>query len=96
MNYFYSDILFPSYYIFSNPQLITLLLLSIHPDISKYAGPSDLTDKNQADPTMFSAYQSKSPVKICSLLSRCRSVKLSLKVNLSCNSMFISLNKRFL
>jgi hypothetical protein len=37
-------------------------------DISKYAGPSDLTGKNQAGPTMFSAYRSKSPVKICYLL----------------------------
>ena len=37
-------------------------------DISKYAGPSDLTGKNQAGPTMFSAYRSESPVKICSLL----------------------------
>jgi hypothetical protein len=35
---------------------------------SKYVGPSDLTGKNQAGPTMFSAYQSESPVKICSLL----------------------------
>ena len=37
-------------------------------DISKYAGTSDLTGKNQAGPTMFSAYLSKSPAKICSLL----------------------------
>ena len=37
-------------------------------DISKYAGPSDLTGKNQAGPTMFSTYRSESPVKICSLL----------------------------
>jgi hypothetical protein len=35
---------------------------------SKYTGPSDLTGKNQAGPTMFSAYRSESPVKICSLL----------------------------
>ena len=38
------------------------------PDISKYAGPLDLTGKNQAGPTMFSEYRSESPVKICSLL----------------------------
>jgi len=37
-------------------------------DISKYAGPSELTGKNHAGPTMFSAYRSESPVKICSLL----------------------------
>ena len=37
-------------------------------DMSKYAGPSDLTGKDQAGPAMFSAYQSESPVKICSLL----------------------------
>ena len=44
------------------------LLIDIYTDISKYAGPSDLTGKNQAGPTMFSAYLSESPVKICSLL----------------------------
>ena len=38
------------------------------PDISKYAGPSNLTGENQAGPMMFSAYRSESPVKIYSLL----------------------------
>ena len=38
------------------------------PDISKYARSSDLTGKNQAGPTMFTAYRSESPLKICSLL----------------------------
>ena len=33
-----------------------------------YRNMSELTGKNQAGPTMFSAYQSESPVKICSLL----------------------------
>ena len=37
-------------------------------DISKYVELSDLTGKNQAGPTMFSAYRSESPEKICSLL----------------------------
>jgi hypothetical protein len=51
---------------------------------------------------MFSAYRSESLVKICSLLGQetifSLSVRqtVSLKVDLSCNSMFISLNKRFL
>ena len=36
--------------------------------IEKYARRSDLTGKNQAGPTMFSAYWSESPVKICSLI----------------------------
>ena len=61
--------------------------------IEKYARRSDLTGKNQAGPTMFSAYWSESPVKICSLSVR---QTVSLKVDLSCNSMFISLNKLFL
>jgi len=75
----------------------------LYADISKYAGPSDLTGKNQASPTMFSAYRSESPVKICSLL---RSGNNFLFVGLSNSvfksrsflqfSMFISLNKRFL
>ena len=43
-------------------------ILEVIPDISKYDGPSDLTDKNQASPMTFSAYRSESPVKICSLL----------------------------
>ena len=38
------------------------------PDISKYAGPSDMTGKNQTGPTMFSAYRSECPVKIYSIL----------------------------
>jgi hypothetical protein len=46
---------------------ICCLYLHPNPDISKYAGPSDLTGKNQAGPTMFSAYWSENPVKICSL-----------------------------
>jgi len=33
-----------------------------------YQNMSDLTGKNQAGPTMFSAYRSESLVKICSLL----------------------------
>ena len=63
---------------------------------------SDLTGKNQVSPTMFSAYRSESLVKICSLLGQetifSLSVRqtVSLKVDLSCNSMFISLNTRFL
>ena len=35
-------------------------LKDVRPDISKYAGPSDLTGKYQAGPMMFSAYRSES------------------------------------
>jgi hypothetical protein len=75
----------------------------LYADISKYGGPSDPTGKNQAGPTMFSAYRSESPVKIYSLL---RSGIFFLFVGPSNSvfkswpflqfSMFISLNKRFL
>jgi hypothetical protein len=41
---------------------------SVGPDISKYAGPSDLTGKDQAGPTMFTAYRSESMIKFFSLL----------------------------
>jgi hypothetical protein len=36
--------------------------------MSRHRNMSDLTGKNQAGPTMFSAYRSESPVIICSLL----------------------------
>jgi hypothetical protein len=55
-------------------------------NISKYAGLSNLTGKNQAGPSMFSAYQSESLVKICYLL---RSGNNFLFVGLS-NSVFKS------
>ena len=80
---------------------ISTVINSPFADISKYAIPSDLTGKNQTGPMMFSAYRSESPVKICSLLrqetifSLLVSQTVSLKVDLSCNSMFISLNKHF-
>ena len=51
-----------------------LILLYRHSNSAKFIGVqtyrnmSDLTGKNQAGPTMFSAYRSESPVKICSLL----------------------------
>ena len=54
-------------------RLATDVVSIITADISKYAGPSDLTILS---------------------LSFCQTV--SLKVDLSCNSMFISLKKRFL
>ena len=91
-----------------NPNSICLFIkmILVATDISKYAGPSDQTGKNQAGPTMFSADRSESPVKICSLFRsgnnflfcNCRSIKQCLQksIFLAITNMFISLNKRFL
>jgi hypothetical protein len=58
-----------------------------------YRNMSDLTGRNQSGPTMFSAYLLWSGnnflfVGLSNIVFK--------KVNLSCNSMFNSLNKRFL
>ena len=63
-----------------------VLWVMCYANISKYAGLSNLTGKNQAGPSMFSAYQSESLVKICYLL---RSGNNFLFVGLS-NSVFKS------
>jgi hypothetical protein len=54
------------------PYHIIFCLILKKKDIQTYRNMSNLTGKNQAGPTMFSAYRSENPVKICSL--QCRSM----------------------